>query len=201
MSEDGSKMVCTKSYNRQSGMQSPPDPLLRDRYPRYFSALEGSLAIDAHEALRDERTAEFAQGYLDVSGVTSMLAVTIRRNARMAGVLCHEHTGTPRVWSSIERDFVMAIADFIVAAQEAGERRLAETEKERLIHELQDALAHVKMLSGLLPICAGCKKIRDDHGYWSQIESYICQHSEAQFSHGLCPDCSKRYFPECEEEI
>jgi YesN/AraC family two-component response regulator len=61
--------------------------------------------------------------------------------------------------------------------------------------ELQDALLKVKQLSGLLPICASCKKVRDDKGYWQQIEIYISAHSDAGFTHGLCPDCTKEYFP------
>lgn len=65
--------------------------------------------------------------------------------------------------------------------------------------ELTEALAKVKLLSGLLPICAGCKKIRDDRGYWNQVESYVQRHSEATFSHGICPDCMKHYFAELEE--
>jgi hypothetical protein len=56
--------------------------------------------------------------------------------------------------------------------------------------------AEVKTLRGLLPICASCKKIRDDEGYWNQIESYIGQHSEAQFSHSICPECAKKLYPE-----
>jgi len=61
--------------------------------------------------------------------------------------------------------------------------------------ELEAALARVKLLSGLLPICAGCKQIRDDKGYWSQVETYIQRHSEATFTHGLCPNCVQKYFP------
>ena len=77
------------------------------------------------------------------------------------------------------------------------ERRIqAENSMELLIHELQKALAEVKQLSGMLPICCHCKKIRDDKGYWSQIEEYIKNHSEASFSHGICPDCIKKYYPE-----
>ena len=68
-------------------------------------------------------------------------------------------------------------------------------EKDELIAKLQDALDNVKNLSGLLPICSSCKKIRDDKGYWQQIESYIREHSEAQFSHGICPDCLKKLYP------
>lgn len=69
-------------------------------------------------------------------------------------------------------------------------------EREKLIHELQRALAKVKTLSGLLPICASCKKIRDDKGYWNQIENYLAVHSDAEFSHGMCPDCQRRLYPE-----
>ena len=69
-------------------------------------------------------------------------------------------------------------------------------EREKLIVELQEALAKVKTLSGMLPICASCKKIRDDKGYWNQIESYIGRHSDAQFSHGICPDCARKLYPE-----
>jgi DNA-binding response OmpR family regulator len=58
--------------------------------------------------------------------------------------------------------------------------------------ELADALARVKRLQGLLPICSWCKKIRDDHNYWQQVEEYISDHSEARFTHGICPDCRKR---------
>lgn len=81
---------------------------------------------------------------------------------------------------------------------DATERRKARRERERLIEELQEALADVKTLSGLFPICASCKKIRDDQGYWNQIESYISEHSEAEFSHSICPDCQKRLYPDSE---
>ena len=62
------------------------------------------------------------------------------------------------------------------------------------LRELQEALAKVKQLSGLLPICAHCKKVRDDKGYWNQIESYVRAHSEADFSHGICPECARKYY-------
>ena len=71
----------------------------------------------------------------------------------------------------------------------------AEAERERLIGELQETLAHVKTLRGLLPICASCKKIRDDQGYWNQIEAYVENHTDALFSHGICPDCAKKLYP------
>ncbi len=75
-------------------------------------------------------------------------------------------------------------------------RKRAQEERERLIGELQEALTKIKALRGLLPICANCKKIRDDQGYWNRIETYIQEHSEAEFSHGLCPECAKLLYPD-----
>jgi PAS domain S-box-containing protein len=73
------------------------------------------------------------------------------------------------------------------------ERRNAAGERERLICELQSALAHVRTLRGLVPICAWCKKIRNDQGYWEQLELYLQSHSEADFTHGMCPDCARKH--------
>lgn len=75
-------------------------------------------------------------------------------------------------------------------------RRKAEEDRERLIRELTQALGEVRQLSGLLPICGHCKKVRDDQGYWNQIEGYIAARSAAQFSHGICPDCLQQHFPD-----
>jgi PAS domain S-box-containing protein len=79
--------------------------------------------------------------------------------------------------------------------RDVTERVKADAERDLMLTQLQEAAANIKTLSGLLPICAGCKKIRDDQDSWSQIETYISAHSEAEFSHGLCPECQKLYFP------
>jgi hypothetical protein len=84
---------------------------------------------------------------------------------------------------------------------EMEERRRAEIEKDHVIAELKDALTKVKLLSGMLPICASCKKIRDDKGYWQQVEAYITTHSDVQFSHSVCPECAKKLYPEYYEEM
>ena len=96
--------------------------------------------------------------------------------------LSHFHSGETMLVSAVVKDI--------------SQRKRNEAEREKLIEELQSALDNVKQLSGLLPICASCKKIRDDNGYWNQIESYIRDHSEAEFSHGICPDCAKRLYPD-----
>lgn len=86
-------------------------------------------------------------------------------------------------------------------ARDISQQKLAEEDREKLIVKLQNALSKVKQLSGFLPICASCKKIRDDRGYWKQIESYIRDHSEAEFSHSICPDCVKKNYPDLYKEI
>jgi len=77
----------------------------------------------------------------------------------------------------------------ILVFRDVSERRKHEDEREKLIAELQEALASVRTLRGLLPICAWCKQIRDDDGYWQGVEDYIQAHSNAEFTHGICPEC------------
>ena len=80
--------------------------------------------------------------------------------------------------------------------REITERKKTEAERERLIAKLQTALAQVKTLTGLLPVCAWCKKIRDDGGYWQEVEAYVTIHSNAQVTSSLCPDCKHTHFPD-----
>ena len=87
------------------------------------------------------------------------------------------------------------------AFQDITKRRQVEAEREKLIKELQDALAEVKTLRGILPICMYCKKIRDDEGAWTQLELYIKQHTGADFSHGMCEPCTKKMYPEIYEKL
>ncbi|MEP0815171.1 MAG: PAS domain S-box protein, partial [bacterium] len=84
----------------------------------------------------------------------------------------------------------------VIYAHDATERKRADWEKDSLIRELTAAITEIKTLKGLIPICASCKRIRDDAGFWQQIESYVEQHSGAEFSHSLCPACAKTLYPE-----
>ena len=104
------------------------------------------------------------------------------------------------VWASSVSLFFGGKRVVCTMVRDLTERKLAEQEREKLIHELQEALANVKTLRGLVPICANCKKIRDDKGYWQQVETYVRDHSEAIFSHGLCPECIKDLFPKFEKK-
>jgi PAS domain S-box-containing protein len=122
------------------------------------------------------------------SGVwTRDLALTMKR--KDGSTFFGELTGAPIVTGAGRTGFLGVIRD-------VTERTKAAAERERLIGELRDALSKVKTLSGFIPICGSCKKIRDDKGYWNQIESYVSDHSDAEFSHGICPDCMVKLYPE-----
>jgi PAS domain S-box-containing protein len=88
------------------------------------------------------------------------------------------------------------IAGFYGIAKDITERKKKEDDMKELISQLQKAIEEIKTLKGIVPICANCKKIRDDKGYWEQVESYVSKHTEAQFSHSICPDCMKKHYPE-----
>jgi PAS domain S-box-containing protein len=123
--------------------------------------------------------------------VASLLDITDRKRAEEALRKSHDELDC-RV-----KDRTSALAEANEhLRQEIADRRKAEDENQKLIVDLKKALKEVKKLSGLLPICASCKRIRDDKGYWNQLEDYIQKHSEAEFSHGVCPDCTKKLYPE-----
>lgn len=85
---------------------------------------------------------------------------------------------------------------FLTIFEDITERKTIEKEREELIADLRSAISEIKQLRGIIPICASCKNIRNDKGAWMQIEAYIQKHSEAKFSHGICPECSKKLYPE-----
>ncbi len=90
---------------------------------------------------------------------------------------------------------------FIFIIRDVTERKEREQERENLIRELSAALNRIKTLEGLIPICASCKKIRSDEGYWEDVEVYIRNHSKADFTHGLCPDCTKEMYPDIYQKL
>jgi hypothetical protein len=90
-------------------------------------------------------------------------------------------------WNALVRlGFFLIVVSLLTRLKHAYE------EQRRIARALQEALAHVKVLSGLIPICAWCKKVRNDQGYWQQVEAYIAEHSEATFTHSICQDCEAR---------
>jgi PAS domain S-box-containing protein len=111
-------------------------------------------------------------------------------NVRKDGSLCYMELRECRVTLPDGRPGIL------VTANDVSDRKHAEREREDLISELREALAEVQTLSGLLPICAGCKKIRDDRGYWEHVEAYIMKRSKANFTHAICPECITKYYPD-----
>lgn len=101
--------------------------------------------------------------------------------------------------SGVRHDATGTYAGMVGSCTDITDRKRVETEREQLVHELQGALATVKTLRGLIPVCAWCKKMRNDQGYWSQIEVFLRENSDAQVSHGICPDCLSKMCPDAGE--
>ena len=97
-----------------------------------------------------------------------------------------------RALPRFDNDKIIGVVHIV---RDISQRKLVEEERNKLINELRNALAKVKALSGLLSICASCNKIRDDEGNWNHLEIYISEHSDADFSHGLCPECVRKLYP------
>jgi len=131
--------------------------------------------------------------YFQTQDVQSLLAIPMTYGGSLVGFLGFDSARANKEWTEGIIALLGVVGEIFTNALE---RKRAEEALLRERDKLQGALAKIKTLSGMLPICAHCKKIRDDKGYWSQIEEYIRDHSEAQFSHGICPECAKEHFPE-----
>jgi PAS domain S-box-containing protein len=121
------------------------------------------------------------------------LGVPLIVNNKTIGMMAAQHYSDATVYGRRELEIFNFVSDEIARVIE---KRIAEEEEVRLMNELKGALANVKTLNGLLPICASCKNIRDDKGYWQKVEGYIMKHTEANFTHGICPDCIKKLYPD-----
>jgi PAS domain S-box-containing protein len=156
--------------------------------------------------IRDPQLSEYDRAHMEEYGAKAILYIPLLSKGRLIG-----HT---ELWESrrerqftteeialcqdLARQAAIAIENarlYKLAQQEIAERKRTEEELEETVLVLRDALSQVKTLSGLLPICAKCKKIRDDGGYWHSVEAYVRDHSEADFSHGICPDCAHQLYP------
>jgi PAS domain S-box-containing protein len=138
----------------------------------------------------------------DLQGEVRRILQSVRQEGRVAEfetTLRLRRKGTPvEVSSAVSavKDDQGRIIGAAILALDITERKQAEAERQNLIRQLNETLAQIRRLQGLLPICAACKKIRDEHGNWQGLESYISGHSEAQFSHSICPGCAQTLYPE-----
>ena len=162
--------------------------------------VEVTHAVRLAEALEHLRTREFHVVFLDLSLPDSQGLATFKR-LRQGG------RGLPMIVLTgldDESTAVMALEqgaqDYLVKGQVDGHLLLKAIRhaihREHLVNKLQEALEQIKILRGLIPICATCKKIRDDQGYWEQLEVYLTHHAGVDFTHGLCPDCYQQMLGE-----
>ena len=172
-----------------------------------------SKRVDTREAYLDELQQRPPDVILSDHGLPSLSGLTALAIARdkcpgvpfifVTGALgeelaiqTFEHGASDYVLKDRLDDLGPAVRRALRTAEEQRQHRLFEDDRERLLQELNEALAKVKTLSGLLRICSGCKQIRDEDKKWVSLEAYFEKHLDVQFSHGLCPNCAPRYFPE-----
>ncbi len=121
------------------------------------------------------------------------LGVPLKCRDQVIGVMAVQSYSNVNCFDTTDLDIMVSTADQIAIAID---RKRAEIEREQLIVKLQTALTELKELKGIIPICSYCHKIRDDKGYWNQLELYLHKHSGASFSHGICEECAKKYYPD-----
>lgn len=204
-------MTSEKATNGGSGIASQSEALYRLLFENCMDGImktsPDGLILDANPAAcaifqrtREEIIAAGREGLIDISDPRLPELIEQRR---LTGKAHGELNGRrkdgslfPVEFSSVVFENLQGEARTCLIIRDISERKAAEVERERLIQELQDTMARVNTLSGLLPICASCKKIRDEQGHWHHLEIYIRSHSEAEFSHGICPDCQRRLYSE-----
>lgn len=171
MCTDSEGVITTCNERAQALFGAPPERLIGFSYK---AIRDGRMKAAIAGALRGERT-HFEGEYLTVTGNV------LREMGAIFSPACAPDG---------------SVLGVIGIFKDIAVRKRIEREKEELIQSLEKALREVKVLRGILSICAACKKVRDDQGCWNQIEQYMQAHTEAQFSHGLCPDCAERLYPD-----
>ena len=154
---------------------------------RNFEVVHVPCVADLRLEASDEKE------YFQAQDVQSLLAIPMTYGGSLVGFLGFDSARANKKWTEGIIALLGVVGEIFTNALE---RKRTEEALLREKDKLQAALAKIKTLSGMLPICASCKKIRDDKGYWSQIEEYIRDHSEAQFSHGICPECAEKAMEE-----
>ena len=177
----GRVIAWNKAIEEMTGI--PKDDILGKGNYAYsipFYGLRRPVLIDL--VLKRDKTWE--KKYLELKENKNTLVTSISYHPMMKGEKKYLYGKAGKLF-----DATGQTVGAIETIRDITEEKKSEMAREQLVNDLKNALDEIKTLSGLLPICASCKKIRDDKGYWNQIEVYIQQHSEAEFSHGICPDC------------
>lgn len=168
------------ALNAEGGeLKTAVDLILMDVLMPELDGVEACRVIKAREHLRD----------IPVIMVTAKTDSSNLQEAFSAGAMDYINKPVNRV------ELLARVSSALTLKKEMDCRKARELELRRSNEELQRALKEVKVLRGLIPICASCKKIRNDYGFWQQLEEYIHEHSGAEFSHGLCAPCIKKLYP------
>ncbi len=177
-------------------------------------SMDGLLIVDCETQiiLQANRRVEMLLGYLPQELIGKPFTSLFSENTMNSKISSTVYDGVFRFefqkkdGSRIHLDLTVTTVSLdpkcgiLVTLRDASEHIQAEKEKEKILQELQKALEKIQTLRGLLPICAYCKKIRNDQGYWEQVETYIKTHSLADFTHGICPDCMKKLEDELNDQ-
>ncbi len=201
--EDPEDGLCMRQTHEAVGRSVQPE--IDNPQLQHLSYHAEGFARWAETLAREEHisglVATFPRGERDVlepQGILSILILPIMVDGAWYGYIGFDELRRAREWSAEEvrllRLGAEMLGNFIA-------RKRIEAEREKLIGELRETLEQVKTLRGIIPICAHCKKIRDDKGYWQQVEDYLVSRSEAEFSHSLCHDCLKELYPKMADNI
>jgi C4-dicarboxylate-specific signal transduction histidine kinase/ActR/RegA family two-component response regulator len=170
LSEDRQELRLAELHERSAGRHSRGLVLRAEDHPRYFAALESGRAIDAHDVLTDERTAEFKVSYSEPLGITSLLDASIRDGGQVVGVVCVEHTGPPRIWAGDEIAFCGALADQVALTMLSAERMRLQREQDSMRLEL----IHTQRLESIGTLAAGvAHEISNPLGYIAANLDYV----------------------------
>jgi DNA-binding response OmpR family regulator len=197
--------------------------LVVDDDPDILAATAHVLRKAGHEVVLAQSGAEALQ--LAVESLPDVILADVVMPAMDGAEFCRRVKATPQLAATFvvllsgERTASMAQAEGLEAgadgyiARPISNRELvarveamlrikrAENERDRVIAELREALAKIKTLTGIIPICMHCRKIRDDAGYWQKVEVFFTSHTEAEFSHGLCAECLEEHYPDCKPVV
>jgi GAF domain-containing protein len=164
----------------------PSDPLPDDGPPMFHEALASGKPV-----IRNEPP-HMPGGRIPPPGIPPVereLVVPILEAGRPVAIMGVANREAPYGEDDADRLSLVADNAWLIVR-----RRQAEDRREQVLAELEQALTSVRRLSGLVPICTSCKKVRDDTGYWQQVEAYVSERSEAEFTHGVCPECCERLY-------
>ena len=198
--DQGSAIQATFEWCAE-GVEHHPFEELHDlpvtTFPWTMEHLEAGKTIHVEDPAQIPAEAEPERGACEAFSIKSYVNIPLVATGKLRGWAGLDSVGSAMTWGDTDVAITRMVGELVI---NAVMRAYQDREREGLLAKLQGAMGELKTLKGLLPICAMCKKIRDDEGAWHPIELYIRDHSQAQFTHGYCPECVEKHFPEVETD-